>query len=82
MPQDALRQQSSAFTHQMTDGVSYVEDTRNESGKKGESYTSRITKTIAETCGELADQYDSLTPEAMQAVAARAANKLKQLNYI
>jgi hypothetical protein len=82
MPQDALRPESSSFTHQIADGISYVEDTRDESGKKGESYTSRITKTIAETCGELAGQYDSLTPEAMKAVAARAASKLKQLNYI
>lgn len=82
IPQDALRPQSSSFTHQIADGISYAEDTGDSSGKKGESYTSRITKTIAETCGELAGQYDSLTPEAIQAVAARSANKLKQLNYI
>jgi DNA-binding transcriptional MerR regulator len=82
LPKDALRPQSSFFTNQLAEGVSFVEDTRDESGKKGESYTSRITKTIAETCGELAGQYDSLTPEAMQAISARAATKLRQLNYI
>lgn len=82
LPQDALRPQSSFFTHQIADGVSFVEDTRDESGKKGESYTSRITKTIAETCGEFASQYDSLTPEAMKAISAKAAEKLRLLNYI
>lgn len=82
LPQDALRPQSSFFTNQIAEGVSFVEDTRDEFGKKGESYTSRITKTIAETCGEFAGQYDSLTPEAMQAISARAATKLRQLNYI
>jgi len=82
LPQDALRPQSSFFTNQIAEGVSFVEDTRDESGKKGESYTSRITKTIAETCGELSGQYDSLTPEAMQAISTRAATKLQQLNYI
>lgn len=82
IPKDALREQSSFFTERIKDGFSYAEDTRNESGKKGESYTSKITKILAESSVELAGQYSSLTPEALDKITELAIEKLKKNKYL
>lgn len=82
MPQDALRKQNSFFTESIADGVSFTEDKRDPGSKKGESYTSQITKTVAESCGELAGQHDSLNAQATEQIAARTIEKLKQMKYL
>lgn len=82
IPQESLRPKNSFFTEKIADGLSYTEDTRDASSKKGESYTSQITKSIAEACADVSGQFDNLTPEAMQAISERATEKLKNLNYV
>lgn len=82
IPKEALRQKNSFFTEKIADGLSYTEDTREASSKKGESYTSQITKSISEACADVSGEFDTLTPEAMSKISGLAAEKLKALNYI
>lgn len=81
MPKDAVRNKNSFFTEKIGEGVSYTEDTREAGSKKGESYTSQITKVIGESSGEVAKQFRDLTPEAIEQITLRAVEKLKQMNY-
>lgn len=82
IPQEALRPKNSFFTEKIADGLSSAEDSRDASSKNGESYTSQVTKSIAEACADVAGDFDSLTPESISQVSARATEKLKALNYI
>lgn len=81
IPPEALRSQNSFFTNKIADGVSWVDDSREQGSKKGESYTSQITKSIAEAAGEVASEYSVLDPEAAEKIAFIALEKLKKLNY-
>lgn len=81
MPKDAVRNRNSFFTEKIGDGVSFTEDTREAGSKKGESYTSQITKIIGESSGELAKQFRDMTPEAIEQITLRAVEKMKQMNY-
>jgi hypothetical protein len=81
MPKDSIRDKNSFFTDRITSGVSFAEDTRESSGKKGESYTSQITKSISESAGELSSQYKDLTPEAIEQITLKTVEKLKSMNY-
>ncbi len=81
VPKDSVRKQNSFFTEKITDGVSSAEDTREAADKKGESYTSQITKSIAESCSELSTEYDSFSPEAVERIASRTTEKLRTKNY-
>lgn len=82
VPKDAVKEQTSLFTNKLAKGIASVEDTREESSKKGESYTSQITKTIAEACGDVAGKYSTLDEKAMAEISEIALQKLKQLKYV
>ena len=81
IPKDAVRNKNSFFTDKIGEGVSFAEDTRETGSKKGESYTSQITKAIGESSGEVAKQFRDLTPEAMEQITLQTVEKLKKLNY-
>jgi len=81
IPKDVVRDQNSFFTDRITGGISFVEDTREKEGKKGESYTSQITKNISESAGELSSKYRDLTPEAVEEISSKTVEKLKKMNY-
>lgn len=80
-PKDALRNKNSLFTDKIVDGISFAEDTREAGNKRGESYTSQITKIIGESAGELSQQFSDLTPEAMEQIIEVTLGKLKQMQY-
>jgi len=81
IPKDAVRNRNSFFTEKIGAGVSFAEDTREAGSKKGESYTSQITKVIGESSAEVAKQFRDLTLEAIEQITLRASEKLKQQNY-
>ncbi|MFZ2190190.1 MAG: T3SS effector HopA1 family protein [Candidatus Magasanikiibacteriota bacterium] len=81
IPQDAVRKKTSFFTDKIGKGVSFVDDTRKKESKNGESYTSQITKVIAESAKELATQFKDLTPEVIEKITIKTVEKLKQMNY-
>jgi len=81
IPKESLKKGNSFFTEKIADGLSYTEDTRDSMSKKGESYTSQITKSISEVCADVADRYETLTPEAIDEISNHTIEKLKALNY-
>jgi hypothetical protein len=81
IPKEAIRNKNSFFTEKIEEGISFAEDSREAEGKKGESYTSQITKVIGESSGELAKQFKDLTPEAIEQITLKTVKKLKQMNY-
>jgi len=81
MPKDSIRDQNSFFTDRITGGISFAEDTREKEGKKGESYTSQITKSISESAGEMSGQYKDLTLDAIEKITSKTVEKLKNINY-
>jgi hypothetical protein len=82
VPKDAIRNKNSFFTDKISEGISFAEDSREAGSKKGESYTSQITKIIAESAGELGGQFRDLTPEATEQITQRAVERLKEMNYL
>lgn len=81
IPKEAVRNKNSFFTEKISAGISFTEDTREAGSKKGESYTSQITKIIGESSEEVAKQFKDLTPEAIEQITLLAVKKLKQMNY-
>lgn len=81
-PKEAIREKKSFFTKKISKGVSSVEDSRKEESKNEESYTSQITTTIAKSCEAIKDEYQELTPEAIEKISTISLKKLKESGYL
>ncbi|MFA5230479.1 MAG: hypothetical protein WC422_03715 [Candidatus Paceibacterota bacterium] len=81
VPEYAVRDKESYFIEKITKGVAFVKDYRKDEEKNGESYTTQITKYIAESSGEVANKFRDLTPEAIEEITLLTIGKMEEANY-